>query len=110
MREQCLVRGPNCCCSAPLNGRSRSGQSNTRHARAESFRPQFIAVSEALGRLRESPDYELSQISERKPGLLDELAAERAKQLEKESAELEQPAARLAEESKELSGEAIQII
>ena len=53
-----------------------------------------------------SPDYELNQIGERKPGVLDELAAERAKQLAKESAELEQQAARLAEEIKELSGEA----
>ena len=41
-----------------------------------------------------------------KPGVLTELATERATQLEKESAELEQQAARLAEEIKELSGEA----
>ena len=46
------------------------------------------------------------QISDRKPGALAELAAEQAKELEKESAELEQQAARLAEEIKELSGEA----
>ena len=105
-----MVRGPNCCCLAPLNGRSRSAQSHTRHARAEAFRPQFIAVSEALGRLREGPDYELSQISEQKPGALAELAADRAKQLEKESAELEKQATRLVEEIKELSDEAIQSI
>jgi len=35
---------------------------------------------------------------------LDELAAERKKLLEKESAELEEQASRLAEEIKELSG------
>ena len=67
---------------------------------------EIITVIETLGRLRESPDYELSQISERKPGVLDQLAAERAKQLEKESTELEQQAARLSAEIKELSGEA----
>ena len=57
-------------------------------------------------RLRESPDYELCQLSERKPGVLDELAAERKKLLEKESEELEKQANKLAEEIKELSGEA----
>ena len=72
----------------------------------ETLQLEIITVIEALGRLRESPDYELSEISERKPCVLDELAAERAKQLEKESAELEQQATRLAEEIKELSGEA----
>ena len=72
----------------------------------ETLQLEIITVIEALTRLRESPDYELSQISERKPGVLDELAAERAKQLEKESAELEQQAARLAEEITKLSGEA----
>ena len=71
----------------------------------ETLQLEIITVIESLGRLRESPDYELCQLSERKPGLLDELAAERAKQLEKESAELETQAAKLAEEIKELSGE-----
>ena len=49
-------------------------------------------------------DYELCQISEQKPGVLEELAAERAALLEKESAELEGQASRLAEEIKELGG------
>ena len=61
---------------------------------------------EALNRLRESPDYELCQLSELKPGLLDELAAERKKLLEKESVELQHQADKLAEEIRELSGEA----
>ena len=65
----------------------------------------MIAVLEALNRLRESPDYELCQLSEQKSGLLDELAAERKKLLETESAELAQQADRLAAEIKELSGE-----
>jgi predicted nuclease with TOPRIM domain len=67
---------------------------------------EIIAVLESLNRLRESPDYELCQQSERKPGVLDELAAERKSLLEKESTELQQQADRLAEDIKELSGEA----
>jgi len=47
----------------------------------------------------------LCQISEQKPGVLDELAAERKKLLENESAKLEAQASRLADEIKELSGE-----
>jgi len=44
-------------------------------------------------------------LSERKPGVLDELAKERKKLLAKESAELEQQAEKLAEEIKEMDGE-----
>ncbi len=72
----------------------------------ETLQLEIIAVLEALNRLRESPDYELCQLSEKKPGLLDELAAERKQLLEKESEELQQQADKLAEEIKELSGEA----
>ena len=49
------------------------------------------------------PDYELCQLAEQKPGVLDDLAAERAKQLEIENAELESQAERLANEIKKLS-------
>jgi len=62
-------------------------------------------VFEPLNRLRESPDYELCQLSEKKPGFLDELAAERKQLLEKESGELQQQADKLAEEIRELGGE-----
>jgi len=65
---------------------------------------EIITVLESLNRLRESPDYELCQLSEPKPGVLDELAAERKKLLEKESGELEQQAEALAAEIKELAG------
>jgi DNA polymerase-3 subunit epsilon len=71
----------------------------------ETLQLEIIAVLESLNRLRESPDYELCQLSDKKPGLLDELAAERKVLLEKESAELQQQADRLAEEIRELSGE-----
>jgi hypothetical protein len=60
----------------------------------------------SLNQLRESSDYELCQVSEKKPGILDERAAEREKLLEKESAELQAEANRLAGEIKELNGEA----
>ena len=56
------------------------------------------------GQLQESPEYELCQISERKPGVLEELAAERARLLDKETAELERQAQRLAQEIEELAG------
>jgi DNA polymerase III epsilon subunit-like protein len=72
----------------------------------ETLQLEIIGVIESLGQLRESPEYELWQISEKKPGVLDELAAERAKALEKERAELEKEAERLAGEIEELAGEA----
>jgi len=48
----------------------------------------------------------LCGIVEQRPGVLDELAAERTKLLEQESAELQQQGEKLADEIKELSGEA----
>jgi len=71
----------------------------------ETLQLEVINVLESLGRLRESPDYELCRITEQKPGVLDELAAERAELLDKESAELEEQANRLADEIEELGGE-----
>lgn len=72
----------------------------------EALQLEIIAVIESLNRLRESPDYEPCQPSERKPGVLDELAAERKQLLEQESAELQQQADKLAEEIREFSGQA----
>jgi len=66
----------------------------------ETLQLEIITVLEALGQLRESPEFELCQISEKKPGVLDELAAERATLLEKESAELEKQAQQLARKSR----------
>ena len=71
----------------------------------ETLQLEIITVIESLTKLRESPDYELCQISEKKPGVLDELAAERIKLLTKESGDLQQQANQLAEEIKELSGQ-----
>jgi DNA polymerase-3 subunit epsilon len=71
----------------------------------ETLELETITAIESLNRLRESPDYELCKISEKKPGVLDELAAERKNLLEKEAAELEKQAGQLAEEIKELAGQ-----
>jgi hypothetical protein len=72
----------------------------------ETLQKEIAAVTESLKQLRASPDYELCQLAEKRPGVLDELAAERAKQLEIENAELEKEAERLAKEIKKLSGTA----
>ena len=69
----------------------------------ETLQKEIAAVTESLKELRASPDYELCQLAEQKPGVLDELAAKRVKQLETENAELELQAERLAEKIKKLS-------
>jgi DNA polymerase-3 subunit epsilon len=73
----------------------------------ETLQLEIISVIESLNLLRESPDYELCQLSGQKAGVLDELASERARLLDQESAELEKQAERLAGEIKELNGEAV---
>ncbi|MEO5959088.1 MAG: exonuclease, partial [Opitutaceae bacterium] len=72
----------------------------------ETLQLEIIEVLEALNRLKESADYELCRLSDQQPAMLDELAAERRKLLEQESAELEKRAVKLAEEIAELSGQA----
>jgi DNA polymerase-3 subunit epsilon len=71
----------------------------------ETLQLEIISVIESLNQLRESPDYELCQLSGQKADVLDELASERARLLDQESAELEQQAERLADEIKELNGQ-----
>jgi DNA polymerase-3 subunit epsilon len=66
----------------------------------ETLQKEIAGVTESLKQLRESPDYELCQLSEQTPGVLDELAAERTKQLETEIVELEKQAEQLANEIK----------
>ena len=68
----------------------------------ETLQKEIAAVTQSLADLRTSPNYELCQLAEQKPGVLDELAAERVKQLELENAELETQAERLAKEIKQL--------
>jgi DNA polymerase-3 subunit epsilon len=69
----------------------------------ETLQKEIATVTESLKQLRESPDYELCQLSEQRPGVLDELAAERKKQLEIENADLEKQADQLASEIKKLT-------
>src|SRR5208283_733449 len=71
----------------------------------ETLQLEIITVIESLEQLKESAEYELCGIVEQRPGVLDQLAAERTKLLEKESAELQQQAESLANEIKELSGD-----
>lgn len=71
----------------------------------ETLQLEIMSLIESLNRLKQSPDYELCQLSEMKPGVLDELAAERAKMLEQERSGLEKRASRLAEEIAKLSGQ-----
>ena len=63
----------------------------------ETLQLEIISVIESLNQLRESPDYELCQLSGQKAGVLDELASERARLLDQESAELEKQAEKLAD-------------
>ena len=72
----------------------------------EALQKEIAEVIESLKQLRGSPDYELCRLAERKPGMLDELAAERAKQLELENAELEKRAEELAIKIKKVSEDA----
>jgi DNA polymerase-3 subunit epsilon len=70
----------------------------------ETLQKEIAEVTESLNTLRASPDYELCQLAEQKLGVLDELAAERVKQLEVENAELEKQAEDLAMKIKKLGG------
>jgi DNA polymerase-3 subunit epsilon len=65
---------------------------------------EIETVVESLKKLRASPDLELCQRADQKPGELDEMARERAKQLELEIADMEMHAEQLAKEIKKLSG------
>jgi hypothetical protein len=69
----------------------------------ETLQQEIAEVVESLKELRASPDYELCQLAGQKPGMLDELAVERAKQLELENAELEKRAEEMALKIKTVS-------
>jgi hypothetical protein len=69
----------------------------------DTLQKEIATVTKSLRLLRESPDYELCQLSEQAPGVLDELATERKKQVESEIADLEKQAEQLASEIKKLN-------
>jgi DNA polymerase-3 subunit epsilon len=66
---------------------------------------EIVRVIEALGELRSSSDYELSSLCARNPGMLADIAKQQESILEKECRDLEQQAAKLAEEIEQLSGD-----
>jgi len=72
----------------------------------ESLEMEIVRVLESTNRLRESAEYELAQLVEKKPGLLDAVAAKRIAALDAAMAELKTNEARLAAEIGELTGEA----
>jgi hypothetical protein len=69
----------------------------------ESLELEIVRVLEATNRLRESAEYELAQLVEKRPGLLDTVAAKRIAALDAELAGLKAEAARLAAEIGELT-------
>jgi hypothetical protein len=71
----------------------------------ETLQTKVTDIAESLKGLRATSDYELYRLAGQKPGGLDELAAERAQQLEIEIVELEKQAEALALKIKNLSDE-----
>jgi hypothetical protein len=72
----------------------------------ESLELEIVRVLESTNRLRGSAKYELAQLVEKQPGLLDAVAARRIAALDAALAGLKTEAARLAAELGELTGEA----
>ena len=64
---------------------------------------ELVEKLEPLNSLRESPSYELHNLSSRQPGLLDETAAELSKSIAAEIAQLEAEAENLKSEIDELT-------
>ncbi len=70
-----------------------------------SLEAEIIAVIEATEALKESPDYELYQITEREPEVFERVIEQQIAGIEVELAELKTEAARLEREIEELTGE-----
>ena len=68
----------------------------------DTLNTEIVNKLEALNNLHESSDYELYQLSSRRPGLLDEAGADLAKAISAEIAQLETEAERLKSEIAEL--------
>jgi hypothetical protein len=69
-----------------------------------SLEAEILAVIEATDALKESPDYELYQITEREPAVFERVIAQQIAGIEVELAELKAEAERLAGEIEELTG------
>ncbi len=72
----------------------------------ESLELEIISVLEATNRLRESPEFELYELTGKKPEMLDSVVAKQVAGLEKEIGELTKEAERLEKEIEELTGDA----
>lgn len=66
---------------------------------------EIVSTMESLNDLHDSPEFELYQLSVRKPSLLDDVASEQAKVIATEIAQLESQAAQLQAEIAELAGD-----
>lgn len=76
----------------------------------KSLEAEIIAVIEATDALRESPDYELYQITEREPEVFERVVGQQIMGLDAELAELKAEAERLKREIVELCGEEAAVI
>jgi len=72
----------------------------------ESLDAEICSVQEAHKRLREGPEFELYELTTKKPTMLDTVAEKQIKLLEEENAELTREAERLADEIGKLTGKA----
>ena len=72
----------------------------------ESLELEILRVLEATNRLRESPDFELYELTAKKPEMLDSVVAKQTALLEKEISGLANEAERLGREIGELTGKA----
>src|SRR5438132_6509235 len=71
----------------------------------ESIELEIIRVLEASNQLKESPDYELHQLTEKTPAFFDDTLRRHVESLEKELELLKTQAEELAREIEELTGE-----
>lgn len=70
-----------------------------------SLEAEIIAIIEATGSLKESPEYELHQVLEAEPGILDRVVEEQVEGIMREVDTLKAEAERLAKEIAELSSQ-----
>lgn len=75
-----------------------------------SLEAEIIAVIEATDALKESPDYELYQITEQEPKVFERVVGQQIAGLDTELAELSTEAERLKKEIVELCGEEAVVI
>jgi len=73
----------------------------------ESLELEILSVLEATNRLRESPEWELYELTAKQPEMMDSVAAKQIAGLETEIAKLAGEAERLGREIAELTAQAV---